>query len=39
MGWKAGAVVMAGDFLKGTIAAGVGLALGGRVGACALGIA
>jgi glycerol-3-phosphate acyltransferase PlsY len=39
MGWKAGAVVMAGDFLKGTIAAGVGLALGGRVGAYALGIA
>ncbi len=39
MGWKAGAVVMAGDFLKGTIAAGVGLALGGRLGAYALGIA
>jgi len=39
MGWKAGAVVMAGDFLKGTIAAGVGLALGGRIGAYALGIA
>ncbi len=39
MGWKAGAVVMAGDFLKGTIAAGVGLAVGGRIGAYALGIA
>jgi glycerol-3-phosphate acyltransferase PlsY len=39
MGWKAGAVVMAGDFLKGTIAAGVGLAVGGRLAAYVLGIA
>ncbi len=39
MGWKAGAVVMVADFLKGTLAAGVGLAVGGRVGAYALGIA
>lgn len=39
MGWKAGAVVMVADFLKGTLAAGVGLAAGGRVGAYALGIA
>jgi glycerol-3-phosphate acyltransferase PlsY len=39
MGWKAGAVVFAGDFLKGTLAAGVGLAVGGRVGAYALGVA
>jgi glycerol-3-phosphate acyltransferase PlsY len=39
MGWKAGAVVLVADFLKGTLAAGVGLALGGRAGAYALGIA
>lgn len=39
MGWKAGAVVMLADFLKGTLAAGVGLAVGGRGGAYALGIA
>jgi len=39
MGWKAGAVVMVADFLKGTLAAGVGLAVSGRVGAYALGIA
>ena len=39
MGWKAGAVVMVADFLKGTVAAGVGLAVGGRTGAYALGIA
>jgi glycerol-3-phosphate acyltransferase PlsY len=39
MGWKAGAVVMLGDFLKGTIAAGVGLAVGGRLLAYTLGIA
>jgi glycerol-3-phosphate acyltransferase PlsY len=39
MGWKAGAVVMAGDFLKGTLAAGVGLAVGGRLAAYVLGIA
>jgi glycerol-3-phosphate acyltransferase PlsY len=39
MGWKAGLVVMAADFAKGAIAAGVGLAVGGRPGAYALGIA
>jgi glycerol-3-phosphate acyltransferase PlsY len=39
MGWKAGAVVMIADFSKGTLAAGVGLAAGGRVGAYVLGIA
>jgi len=39
MGWKAGAVVMLADFLKGTLAAGAGLAVGGRGGAYALGIA
>ncbi len=39
MGWKAGALVMVADFLKGTLAAGVGLAVGGRTGAYALGIA
>lgn len=39
MGWKAGAAVMVADFLKGTLAAGLGLAVGGRTGAYALGIA
>jgi acyl phosphate:glycerol-3-phosphate acyltransferase len=38
MGWKWGMVVMAGDLLKGAIAAGVGLAIGGRPGAYVLGI-
>jgi glycerol-3-phosphate acyltransferase PlsY len=39
MGWKAGLLVLVADFGKGAIAAGVGLAVGGRVGAFALGIA
>jgi glycerol-3-phosphate acyltransferase PlsY len=39
MGWKAGLVVMLADFSKGAIASGVGLALGGRAVAFALGIA
>jgi glycerol-3-phosphate acyltransferase PlsY len=39
VGWKAGVVVLAGDFAKGAIAAGVGLAVGGRGGAYVLGIA
>jgi acyl phosphate:glycerol-3-phosphate acyltransferase len=39
MGWKAGLVVLAADFGKGAIAGGVGLALGGRGVAFALGIA
>lgn len=38
-GWKAGALVLLLDFAKGAIAAGVGLAVFGRVGAYALGIA
>ncbi len=39
MGWKAGAVVLVADFSKGAVAAGAGLALDGRAGAYALGIA
>jgi acyl phosphate:glycerol-3-phosphate acyltransferase len=39
VGWRAGALVLVGDFAKGAIAAGVGLAVGGRAGAFALGIA
>ncbi|MBM3675697.1 MAG: glycerol-3-phosphate acyltransferase [Actinobacteria bacterium] len=39
MGWKAGALVLVGDFAKGAIAAGVGLAVGGRLGAYVLGAA
>jgi acyl phosphate:glycerol-3-phosphate acyltransferase len=39
MGWKAGLLVLAGDFGKGAIASGAGLAVGGRAGAFALGIA
>jgi glycerol-3-phosphate acyltransferase PlsY len=38
MGWKAGLLVMAGDLAKGAIAAGVGLAAGGRVAGYVLGI-
>ena len=38
MGWKAGLVVMAGDLAKGAMAAGVGLAVGGRETAYILGI-
>lgn len=39
LGWKAGALVLLLDFAKGALAAGVGLAIGGRVGAFALGVA
>jgi len=39
LGWKAGALVLLLDFAKGAIAAGVGLAVGGRPGAFVLGIA
>lgn len=39
VGWKAGAIVLFGDFAKGAIAAGVGLAVGGRPYAFAFGIA
>jgi glycerol-3-phosphate acyltransferase PlsY len=38
-GWRAGILVLAADFAKGAIAAGVGLAVGGRGGAYVLGIA
>jgi glycerol-3-phosphate acyltransferase PlsY len=38
-GWRAGALVLLLDFAKGAIAAGAGLAIGGRVGAFALGVA
>jgi glycerol-3-phosphate acyltransferase PlsY len=39
MGWKAGLLVLVADLGKGAIAAGIGLAVGGRAGAFALGIA
>ncbi len=39
LGWKIGAIVLLADFAKGGIAGGVGLAVGGRPGAYALGIA
>jgi glycerol-3-phosphate acyltransferase PlsY len=39
MGWKAGLVVMVADFAKGAVASGVGLAVAGRGGAFALGVA
>jgi glycerol-3-phosphate acyltransferase PlsY len=39
IGWKAGAVVLLCDFAKGAIAAGGGLVIGGRAGACILGVA
>jgi len=39
LGWKAGALVLFLDFAKGAIAAGAGLAIGGRVGGMILGIA
>jgi len=39
LGWRAGLLVLVLDFSKGAIAAGVGLAVGGRAGAFALGIA
>ena len=39
LGWRAGALVLLLDFAKGAIAAGAGLVIGGRVGACVLGVA
>jgi glycerol-3-phosphate acyltransferase PlsY len=39
MGWKAGLVVLLADFAKGAVASGIGLAVAGRGGAFALGIA
>ncbi len=39
IGGRAFAVVMVGDFLKGALSAGAGLAIGGRVGAYTLGVA
>jgi len=39
LGWKAGSLVMAMDLAKGAAAAGLGLAVGGRAGAFALGLA
>jgi glycerol-3-phosphate acyltransferase PlsY len=39
MGWKAGLLVLAADFAKGAVAAGVGLAVAGRPGAYLLGTA
>jgi acyl phosphate:glycerol-3-phosphate acyltransferase len=39
LGWRAGALVLVLDFAKGAIAAGAGLAIGGRVGAMVLGVA
>jgi glycerol-3-phosphate acyltransferase PlsY len=39
LGWKAGALVLFLDFAKGAIAAGAGLAIGGRVGGIVLGVA
>jgi acyl phosphate:glycerol-3-phosphate acyltransferase len=39
LGWRAGALVLLSDFAKGAIAAGAGLAIGGRAGACVLGVA
>ena len=39
LGWRAGAIVLSLDFAKGAIAAGAGMFVGGRAGACALGVA
>jgi glycerol-3-phosphate acyltransferase PlsY len=39
VGWRAGARGLVCDFAKGAVAAGVGLAVGGRPGAFALGVA
>jgi len=39
IGWRAGAIVLLLDFAKGAIAAGAGLAIEGRAGACILGVA
>jgi glycerol-3-phosphate acyltransferase PlsY len=38
LGWKAGALVLILDFAKGALAAGGGLIVGGRAGACILGV-
>ncbi len=39
LGWRAGALVLLLDFSKGAIAAGAGMLIGGRGGACALAVA
>ena len=39
LGWKAGALVLLLDLAKGAAAAGAGLVIGGRGGACVLGVA
>jgi glycerol-3-phosphate acyltransferase PlsY len=39
LGWKVGAVVLLADFVKGALAGGAGLAVGGRPGAYTLGVA
>ena len=39
LGWRAGALVLLLDFAKGALAAGAGMVIGGRPGACALGVA
>lgn len=39
LGWRAGAIVLLLDFAKGAIAAGAGMVIGGRAGACTLGVA
>jgi acyl phosphate:glycerol-3-phosphate acyltransferase len=39
LGWRAGALVLLLDFSKGALAAGAGMLIGGRAGACALGVA
>jgi len=39
LGWRAGALVLLLDFAKGALAAGGGMLIGGRAGACALGVA
>jgi glycerol-3-phosphate acyltransferase PlsY len=39
LGWKAGALVLLLDFAKGALAAGAGMVIGGRPGACVLGVA
>jgi glycerol-3-phosphate acyltransferase PlsY len=39
LGWRAGAIVLLLDFAKGAAAAGGGMLIGGRAGACALGVA
>jgi len=39
LGWRAGALVLLLDFSKGAVAAGAGMVIGGRAGACALAVA